>query len=247
MQIDTLKKDLLNTLEIIQVKEFPVLLEEILNFFITADKTQQVYAHQITSKLGELEKEGLIYINEEGFVSLSKNITEEIQKRLHLEEFTRSRKNYSQKLLNNLSGISFIRFIGAVGDAPLGRISDNEKINLILVVEKDTKYISKFIIENYLKIRFAFKNFNIYKVIETDNLTWDKMTPETGIKLLNIQSLINKDKAYENLMAANNWIFEIFSNYPLEKVSWGFRVSKNLDKNVSIFVKKLNAFLSPKN
>ncbi len=179
-------------------------------------------------------------------MSLSKDMVSSVKKRLDLEEFTKDRVRYAKKTLKMLTRFSFIRFIGAVGGAPLGRIAKDEKIKLVLVVERETSFLTKFVLTNYLKFKFATKNFEIERITEIDDLKWNSTDAESGIKLLNLLSFLNRDKAYENLMAANNWIFEIFSNYPLEKVSWGFRVSKDLEKKVPKIYIRLNSLLAKK-
>lgn len=246
-QKDTVKDDLLKTFEVLKIREVPALVEEILHFFISSSKESQTGNNLIVSKLKEMESAGKIFTDAEGFVSLSENITQEIHKRTHLEEITREKAKYAQKILSGLQKIPFVKFVGVIGEAPLGRIGEGEKVKLVVVTERETAHLSKFLIETYLKFRSAFNHFHIQHITEVNNLKWFSTDAESGIKLLKMFSFVNKDKIYENFMAANNWIFEIFTNYPLEKVSWGFRVSKDIERNVPPFYKMLNSFFKPKN
>ena len=245
MESDTLKEDLINTLRIMKAEEFPVLVGEVLHFFVRKEKTP-VENNLLAEKLKELKAQEIVYTNDEGFISLSKNITDKVQHRFKLEEVTKERVRYAQKLLKGLESVPFLRFVGIIGSAPLGRITENESIKLILIVENETPYLSKFLVENYLWARFALKNFQVDSIFETNNLMWCPSNSENGIKILNILPIINKDKTYESFIAANNWIFEIFTNYPLEKVSWGFRVSKNIENNVPQIFRWINGFLRPR-
>lgn len=245
-ETDEIKRDLLITLDILRVSESPALIEDVTHFFINTTETAQVENNLIVTKLKELESEQKIFVSEDGFISFSKNISEQVQKRLKTEESTRQKIKFANKILKGLSRFDFIRFVGVTGDAPFGRIDPHAKIKLIIIADRDTKNLAEVIVKNYLRFQFVLKKFEISRIIEIDNLRWDQTNPVSGIMLLNLQPILSKDKTYENLMASNSWIFEIFSNYPLEKISWGFRVSKNNDRPVSTFYKKLNKFFMPK-
>ena len=245
-ETDAIKRDLLITLDVLRVSESPALIEDIVHFFINTTETAQVENNLIVSKLKELETDQKIFVSEDGFISFFNDIDGQVQKRLKTEESTRQKIKYAEKILNGLSKFDFIRFVGVMGDAPFGRIDTNVKIKLIIIADKETQHLASVVVKNYLRFKFALKKFEISTILESDNLRWPQNNPASGIMLLNLQPILNKDKTYENLMASNSWIFEIFSNYPLEKISWGFRVSKNDNRKVSEFNKRLNKFFSPK-
>jgi hypothetical protein len=247
MEPAVVKTDLINTLNILKTNEAPALTEEVCNYFIISNKSAKIENNLIVSTLKELAQEKKVFLNSDGYVSLSEISSENIKRRLDLEESTREKSKYGIQIFKSLNMAKYIRFVGAIGDAPFGRIDPNKKIDLIVVVEKDTKYLAKFFIEKYLSFKFAKKSFNFLKIFEVDDLKWNQFDAENAIRLLNLIVFINREKTYESFMSTNNWIFEIFTNYPLEKVSWGFRVSKNIGKPVSDFYKKLNNLLTPKN
>lgn len=70
------------------------------------------------------------------------------------------------------------------------------------------------------------------KIIEIINLAGPSLeVPKKDLrmayKLLFLHPIINKDGIYEKFMHKNGWIFNYFANYPLQKISLGYRVNLN--------------------
>ncbi len=245
MESAAIKNDLIKTLKLIKAEEIPVLTEEITSYFIASDKSSQLNKPSVLTALNELQQERKVF-SEDEFISFSESFKDKIKDRLDLEESTREKSKYTKNLFKFLENLPFVKFVAASGSSPFGRIAKNEKIKLIVVADKETRHLSEFCIKKYLQLNRAYKNFEVEKVFESDNLKWHRPDAESAIKLLNMIVVISKNKTYENFMATNNWIFDIFSNYPLEKVSWGFRVTKNIDIKTAPIFKTLNKFLTPK-
>lgn len=233
------EKDLINTFTALRIKESPVLIEEIFNFYINSQKAP-IDKNFLGSILEILSASNIIYTNDEGFVSLSDNLEESLKVRLDLEEETKTRIKKAKRLLSIFKKLPFIRFIGVYGQSSLGRISKDSKADLIIITESETANLTKFLLTNYLKITGSLKLFKISKIFETDNIEWDSKDPISAIQLLKLTTIFNKDQTYESLIGSNNWIFETFSNYPLEKVSWNFKLSKKSDYKTSWITKALN-------
>jgi hypothetical protein len=203
----------LKTLLYEDIFNFPLYKKEIWSFLISDRK--------ISSKKFELFlKDPRIYFDEKTkLYGLKKN-----------EKFYKSRidkKNKSSKneeIVNRaiyfLSKIPTIQMIGISGSMAQFSGNEDDDIDLFLLVEKNTVWISRFFSVIFLKLNGIYRSDKNYKnkiclnmITDQYLLSLDRHDLYSAFEIAQLRPRLSRNHSYEKFISSNNWINKLLPNF----------------------------------
>ncbi len=100
----------------------------------------------------------------------------------------------------------------------------NKKMNIMIIQKEEFPRLFTIKVNALAFLKRIDKKYSVKYVNEIDlaNLI-DNKNIKQAYKLINVKPLYTNG-GYEKLMHKNLWVFDIFKNYPMKKISLGYRV-----------------------
>lgn len=200
---------------------FPVHKDKLFQFLILDPKIERVSKEQFDDavRLGPFTQGQL------GFIGISsgdfESKVEEINK---LNAISRDKFREVEKKLLGLRKYSFIKYIGVTGNVSYGLADSDDLVDVIVLSPEGTQNVATSLAK-LLGARLRSKiNLEVGDEIELPS-----NNVEAAYQLLTMATIVNSGKVYESMVGASPWVFEIFRNYPLDKVSFNFRVTNQME------------------
>lgn len=208
----------LNTLEAFKC---PLTSVEIYEYLIC--NGQSVEKEIFKSTVISMEKNGAIAYSEGYFYKSAEGIGEEVKKRIIKAESARNACKRLKSKEKYLKKIGKLKYLGVFGSFSNVKNPDGKESLLVIVEEKSLESTIKKL-NIFFKLFRLSNKFGIEIVIEEPIKALDSKSIGEAKNLMSLEHVVNKDSTYERLIHKNLWIFEYFSNYPLNKLSMSYRV-----------------------
>jgi hypothetical protein len=147
-----------------------------------------------------------------------------INLRLRKEKISLKKLERAKRAVSTLSMVPYIKFVGITGSLAMMNADVNSDIDLIIIVQKGSLWLTRFVSYLLLKIsgyQIRKPNENKQKDklclnmwFDESDLLWPKQDRNyyTAHEFAQILPIMNRDKTYEKLLHLNKWILDYWPN-----------------------------------
>ncbi|QQG47670.1 MAG: nucleotidyltransferase domain-containing protein [Candidatus Woesebacteria bacterium] len=190
-------------------------------------------------------KRDLFFSNSSGFYFL-KNKENLIKKRFQKEKISEKKIRIAIKASKIIKKIPTILFVGLTGSCAMKNATSKSDIDLIIIVKKDTLWITRPFVYLLLEIfGFPFRRsfsknlkdrlcLNIW--LDTKNLRWKTKNIFTAHEIAQIKPLVNHQKTHQKFLNKNKWILDFWPN--AVKIPRKLKFTKNSSKIENLLIHK---------
>lgn len=216
--MDTISKDIIKTCSYGHIFSYPLTLLQIHKYIISKH----------THSLDEIKKAlHLIDVIEHkrGYYFIQGN-NEFVKERKKREREGKKKLVKARKVAKILSYIPFIKLIGISGSLAMNNASRDDDIDLFIITQKNTLWISRICITVILLLLKAKRKRGekvvkdkicVNMIMELDNLCLAEKNIYTAHEIAQVKILINKNQTFERFIHCNVWIKKYIPNY----AAWG--------------------------
>ncbi|HVA96547.1 MAG TPA: hypothetical protein VND99_02740 [Candidatus Acidoferrales bacterium] len=217
LKLTPAEEAILTTILYSDIFSFPLTEDELRRFLISRKKISRS-----EFEVG-LKKVQAYVLYKEGYYCLKKR-EKIIDFRIkNLSEVAKKRER-ALFVAEKLAQIPSILFIGISGGLAAGNVSEKDDIDLVIIVKKDTLFVSRLLILGLLEL-LGVRRFRNQKntanticvnlLFDETVLSWFGRTPDvyTAREISQIVPLFKKDEIYQKFLLANIWIKEFLPNF----------------------------------
>ncbi len=211
-----LKKAILKTLAYSDIFNYPLTKTQIWRFLITK---QKITKPSFLKELNGAQK----YLSYKKGLYCLKGREEIIEKRLQKEKNNNQKLVLGQKMSKILAIIPSVSFIGISGGLALKNASEDDDIDLFIIVKKNSLWQTRLIIIFLLEafgVRRGRKSKNVKNKICPNMILTETALHLPGIKkdlftaheLVQLLPIVNRHQIYEEFLAQNDWVKKYLPN-----------------------------------
>jgi len=147
-----------------------------------------------------------------------------IEKRSRREKYSKNKLEIAKKASKLISKIPTVLFVGITGALAMNNASKDSDIDLFIITKKQKLWSTRFLVYGLLKV-FGYKlrkpgvknekdKLCLNMWLDETSLAWEKKDRNiyTAHEMVQIKSLLNKQKTFEKLLQFNNWITNYWPN-----------------------------------
>lgn len=211
----------LATLAYHDIFDFPLSLEEIQKYCIA---TKSISLAEISRQLNnkKIEKRSGFYCLKGREANVAKRLEKRLSSKVKLEK--------AQKISQRLALVPTVLYIGVSGSLALGNASQDDDIDLFIITESGTLWISRLLVTLLLllpgnlrthKKKHVRDTFCTNMWIDTDNLSFprERQNIYTAHEIVQMYTLYAKKDIYQQFLYANKWIQRIFAYPHIENIT----------------------------
>lgn len=219
----------LKTLLYSDIFDYPLTKKEIWQYLIS---TKKVDINDIELELKK--NENIDLKNNMYFLKGKKNLVNLRNKRTKISLLKLEK---AKKIIRKLSLIPTIRFIGISGNLAVKNADKEDDIDLFIVAQKNTIWITRFAVALILKLLGAYRRredkivkdkicANMF--LDENNLSFSKDRRDlfTAHELMQLVPMLDREGTYKKLLFINKWIVKFLPNFYRETLNIGTNVAK---------------------
>jgi len=220
-----MKNSILKTLSYRAVFGYPLTATEIEEFLIAKNKTRKTKQEIILAirKMKDItENNGYFQIK-----NLSSYLNNPKKFRKEREKCSREKIKLATKNLLPLGKVPSIKMVGITGSVAANNAKKNSDIDIFIICQKNTLWITRLVVVLYLKLKGVYFNTarpknticpNIY--ISIDRLNWpiSQRNLYTAHEVVMLIPIISKGKTYERFIGENLWTKRYLPNHKCFKL-----------------------------
>jgi len=226
MDMGVLEKSILKTVKYNLAKNNPLTLKELNDFLITDDFDESIKSKDLENCIKKLILSKKIILSDDNYVGF-----DEVELRtlvgVRIKAGAKLRRDIKdlKKIVKRWRIIKSILFVGM-------EVGKGERGELFVIARNDKSQKVRRLLSLYFKLKLFGPKFKINKVIAVNDLKKfiETKNIDSAYQILKIVPVLNVNSTYEKLIHQNMWIFEIFSNYPFEKISENYRIEVKKEK-----------------
>jgi hypothetical protein len=212
----TSEQAILTTLLYSDIFSFPITKDELWKFLIAPQKIAKTDFERSLRQLTE-------YISfQDGYFCL-KGKEKYIAKRKQNGTEVEKKMQRTLSVTKKLSRIPSLMFVGISGGLAVGNVTKDDDIDLVIIVKKNTLFVSRFLIVIFLEMLGVRRSRNQKHTSDTIcvNLLFDEtflgwfthhQDIYTAREIGQIIPLFERDNTYKRFIQANNWIKQFLPN-----------------------------------
>lgn len=244
--MDNREQAILKTLLYADIFDFPLKLEEIYRFLISSKKEPKKIINQSIKKSNPRIKSrnGLFFL--EGKENL-------VKKRLEREEIGTEKLRIAKKIINSISFLPSILFIGISGGLSMKNADAKDDIDIFVITKKNLLWTTRFLVVFLFKILGVYRQRNskdlkdkicLNMMIDEESLATDKKKQNlySAHEIAQLTPVLDRESTYKKFIASNSWIYNFLPNITFEK-SYSRKKKNILD---SLFLILLNSLFLEK-
>jgi len=215
------QKAILTTIIYSDIFHFPLTFTELWKYLISEEKITRKAFSEALANLSDVvaSRDGYYFLTgKDSFVTRRKRHQAELKKKLQI----------AKKATFFLSHIPTIRFIGISGGLAVGNVTEEDDIDLFLIVKKGTLFMTRFWVVcmlEWLGMRrkrneeFPADKICVNLLVDENRLLWPKKSRDlySAHEVAQIQPLFERDNMFQKFMDSNQWIRTFLPNSQDEK------------------------------
>jgi len=240
-----LKQSTLATLAYHSIFDYPLTLEEILNYLIGNKSTEakikkQLYALIKENKIGD--QNGYFYMKKDNRI---------VEIRLKRQGYSKQKLKKAEFFANVLKFIPTVKLIAITGALSMQNSTKNDDIDLLIVTSKNTIWSTRFL-ANLLLLPYKrspnSKNQNnkacLNVFLDESALLIKDQNLYTAHELCQLKLLWDSNNIYNKLIKTNAWVSSFLPNWKPEPQSTlgGTKYKNQKSKNVLLFTYLVSRF-----
>ncbi len=221
---------ILTTLLYSDIFSFPLTQDELWKFLITEKKlSRQEFERGL-----HLLRKFIVFMD--GYYCLSgkeKSITQRMENLTEVEKKMRRAHVVAKKLF----AIPSILFIGVSGGLAVGNVTQQDDIDFIIIVRKNTLFVSRLLILGILESLGVRRSRNqkntadticVNLLLDETSLAWFEKNKDiyTAREIAQIFPLFERDDIYQKFLSANAWISSFLPNVTYSRTN--FKIESHL-------------------
>ena len=204
---------MLQTISYADIFGYPLKKEEIKKWLIGAKEGDEEEIVELLRLNKIKQKDGYFFL---------KRREKTVKQRKKREEWSENKLEIAQETAKKLQIIPFIKMIAATGALTMDNCTKDDDIDLMIVTEKNSLWVTRLLIiflcpflsiqrrkpkEKEVKDKICFNLF-----LDEKDLEIKEKNLFTAHEICQVKPLLNKNKAYERFLSANEWAREYLPN-----------------------------------
>jgi hypothetical protein len=215
--MDSSKAAILKTLIYADFFDYPLTKDEIYHFLISKD---YISYEEISGSL----KEKKLPIETNGKYYYLKGRETLVKKRKLREKISKQKLELAKKIINKISIIPSIKFIGISGALAMNNCDKDDDIDLFVITEKTLAWVTRLLTIFVLKTHGVYRNRNskshidkicLNMIIDENHLHFmgGNQNLYTAHEITQVLPVFDKEKTYDKFIKSNLWIKKYLHNF----------------------------------
>jgi D-beta-D-heptose 7-phosphate kinase/D-beta-D-heptose 1-phosphate adenosyltransferase len=217
--MDSRGKAILKTLLYADIFNYPLTQKEIFRFLIAEEKIEENLVRATLKKL-----KSLIGFSKNYYFILGKKKL--VQKRLEKEKISAVKLKKAKKIIDSLSFIPSVKFIGISGGLSMKNTNKEDDIDIFVITEKNLLWTTRFLLVVLLIFLGVYRKRNskdtkdkicLNMIVTEDSIYFEKANQNLYVahEIMQLIPVFDRDSVYKNFIFLNSWVNKFLPNaYP---------------------------------